>query len=213
MKTRDPNATSDVPADARRRELLGAAPLAALAALASGAVAATAGAANPAGATPAPAPASAGSASAWRALRRVVVSETPDGKPLVIADGAPANAFELNGTRITRLWEAGDVPVALPLAADAGATAGNGYRPGFAGTSFYVAELPPGSGPSRIPLHRNDTLDYMAILAGEVDLVLEDRAIPLRTGDTLVLGGANHTWANRGTTGCLLLFVVVTGAR
>jgi len=149
----------------------------------------------------------------WRTLRRVVVSETADGRARVIADGAPTNVLELNGTRITRLWEAPGVPAAIPFAADAGATAGNAYRPGFAGTSFYVAELPPGVGTAQIPLHRNDTLDYMAILAGEVDLVLEDRRVRLRTGDTLVLGGANHSWATVGDVPCVLLFVVVTAQR
>ncbi len=151
--------------------------------------------------------------AAWRPLRRVVVSDAPDGHARVLADGAPQNAFVLNGTRITRLWEQPGLPATVPLAVDAGATAGNAYRAGFAGTSFYLAELPPGTDTAAIPLHRNDTLDYMAILAGEVDLVLEDRSIPLRTGDTLVLGGSKHSWANRGAASCLLLFVVVTAAR
>jgi mannose-6-phosphate isomerase-like protein (cupin superfamily) len=155
----------------------------------------------------------ASTSQAWRPLRRVVVGDGADGTPRVIADGAPTNVLELNGTRITRLWEAPGLPASLPLAGDAGATAGNAYRAGFAGTSFYVAEIPPGIGPAQIPLHRSDTLDYMAILAGEIDLVLDGRAIELRSGDTLVLGGANHSWRNRGTESCLLLFVVVSATR
>ncbi len=182
--------------DAGRRDLLAAA----AAAFASGFAGAAANAAATTG-TP------------WRSLRRVVVGETPEGAPRVIADGAPTNVLELNGTRITRLWESPGLPASLPLAGDAGATAGNAYRTGFAGTSFYVAEIPPGIGTAQIPLHRNDTLDYMAILAGEIDLVLDGREIALRTGDTLVLGGANHSWRNRGTASCVLLFVVVSAVR
>lgn len=197
--------------DDTRRELLAAAAAAVAAALAPGA----ASAASPGSSKrPAPTPdAPATGAKTWRPLRRVVVGDGPDGAPRVIADGAPSNVLELNGTRITRLWESPGLPAALPLDGDAGATAGNAYRAGFAGTSFYVAEIPPGIGPAQIPLHRNDTLDYMAILAGEIDLVLDGREIVLRTGDTLVLGGANHSWRTRGEESCLLLFVVVTAAR
>jgi mannose-6-phosphate isomerase-like protein (cupin superfamily) len=147
----------------------------------------------------------------WRTFRRVVTSTGADGKGRVLVDGAPTNSFEFNGTRITRLWEASGLPVPLPLASDAGATAGNAYRAGFRGTSFYVAELPAGVGRAQIPLHKNDTLDYMAVMSGEVVFVLEGREIELKAGDLIVQGGNLHTWENRGTETCVLLFVVVTG--
>ncbi len=103
------------------------------------------------------------------------------------------------------------MPVALPLKTDAGATAGNAYREGFRGTSFYVAELPGGARAPSIPMHRNATLDYMAILSGRIVFKLEDREIELAAGDTLVQGGNLHGWINRWDEPCLLLFVVVTG--
>lgn len=147
----------------------------------------------------------------WTRIRRVVTSEDAAGKAVVLADGEPGNAFELNGTRIVRLWETPAVPAALPLKVDAGATAGNAYREGFRGTSFYVAELPGGSRAPSIPMHRNTTLDYMAILSGRIVFKLEDREIELAAGDTLVQGGNLHGWINRWDEPCLLLFVVVTG--
>lgn len=146
----------------------------------------------------------------WTRLRRVVTSEDAAGKPVVIADGEPTNIVELNGTRISRLWESSGLPVKLPLGADAGTTAGNAYRPGFAGTSFYVAEIPGGTRSPSIPMHRNSTLDYMAILSGRIAFVLPDREIELSAGDTLIQGGNHHTWVNRWKDPCLLLFVVVT---
>jgi mannose-6-phosphate isomerase-like protein (cupin superfamily) len=149
----------------------------------------------------------------WTRIRRVVTSEDAAGKGFVLADGEPGNAFELNGTRIVRLWETPAVPAKLPLAVDAGATAGNAYREGFRGTSFYVAELPGGARAPAIPLHRNVTLDYMAILSGRIVFKLEDREIELAAGDTLVQGGNLHTWINRWDEPCLLLFVVVTGEK
>ena len=173
-------------------------------------------------ASPAAAPAAAASSPAtrprtadgrWTRIRRVVTSEGPDGRGVVLADGEPGNSFELNGTRITRLWETFGLPAALPLRGDAGATAGNAYRDGFTGTSFYVAELPGGSRAARIPLHRQSTLDYMAILSGRIAFEMEGGEIELAAGDTLVQGGNLHGWINRWQEPCLLLFVVVTGKR
>ena len=156
-------------------------------------------------------------ADGWRRIRRVVTSEDSNGRAVVLADGEPGNSFVFNGTRITRLWETGTTPVALPLAADAGATAGNAYREGFVGTSFYVAELPGGARAPAIPMHQNATLDYMAILAGRLVLRIDDsdtgRDLELGPGDVIVQGGNLHTFINRRAESALLLFVVVTGRR
>lgn len=149
----------------------------------------------------------------WTRLRRVVTTEAADGRGLVLADGEPGNSFVMNGTRITRLWEAPAVPASLPVEADLGVTAGNAYREGFRGASFYVAEIPPGTDESAIPLHRQDTLDFMAVLAGRIVLRLEDLELELGTGDTLVQAGNLHTWINRWDAPCLLLFVVLAARR
>lgn len=149
----------------------------------------------------------------WLRLRRVVTTDGADGRGVVLADGAPGNTLVLNGTRITRLWESGEVPVPLPATADLGATAGNAYREGFRGTSFYLAEIPGGGAAPEIPMHRQDTLDYMAVMSGRIALVLEDRELVLDPGDTLVQAGNLHTWINRWPETCVLLFVVVAGER
>lgn len=156
-------------------------------------------------------------ADGWRRIRRVVTSEDSNGRAVLLADGEPGNSFVFNGTRITRLWETGATPVALPLAEDAGATAGNAYRDGFVGTSFYIAELPGGAQAPAIPMHQNATLDYMAILAGRLVLRIDEsdtgRDLELGPGDVIVQGGNLHTFINRRAESALLLFVVVTGRR
>lgn len=148
--------------------------------------------------------------STWVRLRRVVTTQGKDGRSVVLADGEPGNVLYLNGTRITRLWETSGLPAELPLRGDAGATAGNAYRADFSGTAFYVTEIPGGVHAPTIPMHRNDTLDYMAILSGRLILKLPGRDIELRQGDTLVQGGNDHSFANPYAEPCLLLFVVVT---
>jgi mannose-6-phosphate isomerase-like protein (cupin superfamily) len=149
----------------------------------------------------------------WTRIRRVVTSEDAAGRAVLLADGEPTNSFELGGTRVSRLWEIPGLPARIPLAGDAGATAGNAYRPEFTGTSFYVCEIPGGARAPKIELHRVSTVDYMAILSGRLVYRIDDREIELGPGDTIVQGGTNHTWINRWQEPCLLLFVVVTARK
>ncbi len=143
------------------------------------------------------------------AVRRLVTVRDSAGRNEVLADGEPPVSFELNGTRITRLWETASMPATLPVDRDASLDAGSAYRAGFAGTSFYLAEIPPGVGRSQVPFHRNATIDYMAILRGQIYFVLPGQEFLLKQGDTLVQCGNDHTWENRGSEPCQLLFVVV----
>jgi hypothetical protein len=145
-------------------------------------------------------------------VRRLVTGEGADGRSGVLYATAGANTVELNGATITRLWETTGVPAELPLTTDRGAVAGNAYREGFNGTSLYVADIPPGNS-TAIPMHREDSVDYIAVLAGEIDLVLETGRTTMRTGDVLVQGGNLHTWENRGEGFCRLLVVVLRARR
>jgi hypothetical protein len=158
----------------------------------------------------APRAAAAAQRSEWTRLRRVVTGIGADGRGAVLHDGEPTNVLVMNGTRITRLWEVPEIPVMGSSDSDRGASAGNVYREGFRGASFYVAELPGGRRATEIPLHRTPSLDFMAILTGRVALLLEDREVVLNQGDTLVQGGNLHGWHNRWRDPCLLLFVVLS---
>lgn len=146
-------------------------------------------------------------------VRRIVTFEDAGGEAQVLADDAGSNIVELNGSRIVRLWETQQMPVPLAVSEDVGATAGNAYRDGFVGSSFYIAEIPPGSDLSNIPLHQQDSLDYIAVLEGEIVLVLPEEEKRMRRGDLLVQAGNTHSWVNDSETTCRLLVVVLTGAR
>jgi len=146
-------------------------------------------------------------------VRRLVTGEDPDGRARLLFTGAALPEVSLNGSRVTRLWETDGVPVQLPITADRGATAGNAYRAGFEGTSLYVAEIPPGGQAPVIPMHRENSLDYIAVLDGEVWLLLEGDEQLLRQGDVLVQAGNLHSWANRGSAPCRLLVVVLRARR
>jgi len=144
-------------------------------------------------------------------IQRIVTTQRGDGPVEIVAEGAPPVAFELNGSTITRLWETRQVPAPLPFTEDATLTAGRAYAEGFTGTSFYLADIPAGSSIEDIPIHRNETVDYIAVLFGKIVLVLPNREIPMGPGDCLVQGGNAHTWVNRTDDLARLLVVVVTG--
>ena len=144
--------------------------------------------------------------------RRVVAIDV-DGSSRIVADGPSLNVVELNGSRIVRLWESGPPPVPLAVTGDPGASAGNAYREGFVGSSFYIADIPPGSDLDDIPMHRQDSLDYIAVLSGEIDLVMPGDTRRLREGDILVQSGTEHSWINPTNKYCRLLVVVLTGER
>src|SRR5207237_7949016 len=61
--------------------------------------------------------------------------------------------------------------------------------------------------PPRHPLmHRTRTIDYAIIMAGEIDMLLDDTEIHLKAGDALIQQGTNHAWVNRGTEPCRIAF-------
>lgn len=147
-------------------------------------------------------------------MRRIVTTENTSGRSVVLVDGPSRNTVMLNGSRIARLWETEGMPVSIPVAEDLGAKAGNAYRPGFSGSSLYVADIPPGSGLKDIPLHKQESMDYIVVLGGEIDLVLDGgQRVRMRSGDVLIQAGNNHSWINPLRVPARLLCVTMTGQR
>jgi hypothetical protein len=72
-------------------------------------------------------------------------------------------------------------------------------------TAFRLAILPAGL---TSELHSTKTLDYHVVLAGEVDLVLEDGIHRLRTGDCAVVRGARHAW--RSEHGATVAYTLIS---
>ena len=143
-------------------------------------------------------------------VRRVLTSENPDGKSFIMADGEPEDVLILNGCRMVRLWQTGTAPTTVPAQNDVIA-AGLGPLPQpFTGTRFYTAELPAGT---NIPLHQGDSIDYIAVLKGQLTLVLETGETLLNQGDVVVQAGNMHAWENRTTQACVIMVCVVGALR
>ena len=163
-------------------------------------------------------------------VRRIVTGHGADGRSTVVTDGPAPNVKQrAAGNGSTLLWVSEESPARL---------AGNGDRdigvpPPRNGTIFRIAEFPPHSGgevrdnetvlrdfgigadvkrgaPPRHPaIHRTRSLDYVIVLEGEIDLLLDDGEVRLAAGDVVVQRGTNHAWINRGDALCRLGMVFI----
>jgi mannose-6-phosphate isomerase-like protein (cupin superfamily) len=57
--------------------------------------------------------------------------------------------------------------------------------------------------------HRTRTVDYAIIMSGEIDMMLDDKTVHLKTGDVVVQQATNHAWLNHGKEPCRVLFVLM----
>ena len=168
-----------------------------------------------------------------KAVRRLVTGHRADGQSTVLLDGAAPNVKQRQaGNASTLLWVSDETPARVSGSEDRAARE-IGVPPPRRGTIFRLAEFPPGVGgevrdneavlrdfgigpdvkrghPPRHPaIHRTRSLDYVVVLEGEIDLLLDDRDVRLTAGDVIVQQATNHAWINRGTTTCRLAMVFI----
>ena len=124
-------------------------------------------------------------------------------------DGAATNwKSSTPGTVSTLIWSTDGTPADIPVGEtieDCGARI-LGTAPPANGTRFAVIDFPPGN-PGR--MHRTETIDYVIVISGEIDMDMDDSTVHLRAGDVMVQRGTNHAWVNRGTAPARLAFVLV----
>ena len=60
-------------------------------------------------------------------------------------------------------------------------------------------------------MHRTETIDYAVVLAGEIDLLLDDEDVHLKAGDVVIQRGTNHAWSNRSDKPCRMLYNLIDG--
>ena len=59
-------------------------------------------------------------------------------------------------------------------------------------------------------MHKTKSVDYIIIIKGEVDMLLDEgEARALKPGDVVIQRGTNHAWVNHGTEPALLVAVLV----
>jgi cupin domain len=139
-------------------------------------------------------------------IRRVVTGHDQNGRAKVLIDENAKNVMQGRpGAHAAVIWSSEGFPVDNDGDADA-----SGRKVGTTldnGTVFRVVSFGPGVAPRN---HRTDSIDYATIIAGEIDMELDDGAtVHLKAGDVLVQRGTIHNWVNRGTAPCIIAFVLV----
>lgn len=160
-------------------------------------------------------------------VRRVVTGHRA-GKGEVLFDGPAPNSRvrQASGLVSTLVWVTDETPADIAREGDRAARE-IGVPPPESGTIFRVVDFPPeqdarsreailremgvrADGAARHHgMHRTRSIDYAVVLEGEIDMLLEDSEVHLRTGDVLVQQGTDHAWVNRGSTPCRIAFVLI----
>jgi hypothetical protein len=176
-------------------------------------------------------------------IRRVIVSNGPDGRSLVQVDGGPPRAGEMDslpGFAQALLWTTpaspavgnGPVDDPTPLAT---------WVPVPGGTHLMIVTFPPDAmmmrpefnpeafgmeSLAKLPglaerfemdspgMHTTDSIDYDVVLDGEIVLELDDgQTVQLAKHDVVVQHGTRHAWRNLSSKPATMLFVLVGANR
>ena len=168
-----------------------------------------------------------------RPVRRIVTGHRADGRSTVLIDSLAPNVKQRQaGNASTLLWVTEETPALVSGASDRAARE-LGVPPPRRGSVFRIAEFPPRSGgevrdhegllrdfgigadvarghaPRHPAIHRTRSIDYVIVLEGEIELLLDDGEVRLGPGDVVVQRGTNHAWINRGDAVCRLGMVFI----
>ena len=142
-------------------------------------------------------------------MRRVVTGHDDRGKAIVLIDGEAANRRTgAAGNTSTLMWCTDRAPADIAAGTgieDMGARI-IGTQPPARGTRFTVNEIVPGGSGF---MHRTESIDYVIVISGHVEMDLDDSTVKLSAGDVLVQRGTNHAWVNRGTEPARVAFVLI----
>ena len=138
-------------------------------------------------------------------VRRVVTGHDKSGRAVVKIDEAGKNVASTRpGATGCIVWTTESFP-----ANNTGDTDEGLRKVGMTlknGTVFRVVEFAPGVGPRN---HRTDSIDYVVVMSGEIDMELDDSVVHLRAGDVLVQRGTIHNWVNRGAKPCVIAAILI----
>ena len=129
-------------------------------------------------------------------VRRVVTGHDPQKRAKAVRDDVPQNISTRPNAASTTIWCSEAVPVRIETGEngeDMGARRINSGTPPN-GTRFMIMDLFPGCHGA---MHRTDTLDYVVVIEGEIEMLLDESSVTLRAGDVLVQQGTVHAWTNR----------------
>ena len=144
--------------------------------------------------------------------RRVVTAVNKAGKSVIASDGPipkDASFSEAGVGSGGDHWIVSRVPVDLTNQRDAlqGYTIKSWPSPGEV-IARMITWLPG----FEFPMHRSDTLDIFFVIAGQIELLLDEGATVMHPGDTVIQCGTNHGWRVVGDGPCTIAGVLIDAA-
>jgi len=138
-------------------------------------------------------------------VRRVITGHDLQGHAVVTIDEVAKHLVTGRpGATACNIWTTEGFPVNNDAAEDAGQRKAGTTLPN--GTIFRVIEFAPGVAARN---HRTDSIDYITVISGEIDMELDDSTVHLQAGDVMVQRGTIHNWVNRGSLPCVLTVVLI----
>jgi len=142
-------------------------------------------------------------------IRRVVTGHDARNTAKIIRDAPATNAkYPAPGAVSTMIWCTDRTPADISVGEkikDMGARI-IGTAPPTGGSRFAVIDFPPGNKPH---MHRTETVDYVIVIEGEIEMDMDGSTVKLKTGDVMVQRGTNHAWANRSDKRARVAFVLI----
>lgn len=141
-------------------------------------------------------------------VRRVITGHDANNVAKVLIDGPVTNLKTGQSGVVHHVWNTSETPALMPVGEDIEDV---GLRPHVTppphdGSRFCVIDFAPGNHPS---MHRTETIDYVIVLSGEIDMELDDSSVHLKAGDVMVQRGTYHAWTNRTSEPCRIAFVLI----
>src|SRR6202166_4026068 len=123
---------------------------------------------------------------AYKPIRRVITGHDGNNVAKVIRDGQATNTkLPREGAASTLVWSSDEMPADIAVgdnAEDMGARI-LGTAPPQNGSRFIVMEFAPGIASE---MHRTETIDYIVMLSGEIDMDMDETSVKLRAGGIVV---------------------------
>jgi hypothetical protein len=147
-------------------------------------------------------------------VRRVVIGYNAKGEAIVKTDEqlTAVSRGGVAGISGCEISSTDRMPVDNSTAADATQRAGfvpqnSNYVGTGGGTLIRIDEWAPGC--ARFT-HRTETLDYIIMLSGEIDLELDSGEVAhLKSGDVLLNRGMIHTCVNKGSVSAVMAVIMI----
>ncbi len=156
-------------------------------------------------------------------MNRVVTGYDEDGNPAIIHSGEPPTVIDAGRYRTTEVWASDRTPPAVTRS-DLSARPWE-LEPAPGGACFRIVEIAPGDAAGGDAVagdldeqaegfqeaHATQTLDYVAVLSGQVTLVVGDAEVTLGPGDCVVQQpGVPHDWLNRTSQRVVMAGVLIS---